>query len=233
MLEFVARETVAMNKCPPPGSVYMAWNGGEMLFPEQNEAFQKAFGVPMLNLYGGRELSVMACQYKSDDPLCVLRPWNFIEVVDDNGKPAGPNEPGRLICTSTICRGTPFLRYEIGDIAEYDAGFCDETGVKALRQILGRVGSVVILPDGRRIQNLYWNHLMKGFKEVRQFQVRIQSDGRLVLLLKGEGFSRERNDNFRMVLKGFLGNLRMEISWVETIPLTTQGKLVQVIRDGD
>jgi phenylacetate-CoA ligase len=231
MLEFVAREALAMNACPPLGSVYLSWNGGEMLFPEQSEIFQKAFGVPIFNLYGGRELSVIACQYKAGDPLHILRPWNFVELVDDNGKPVGPRESGRLICTSTICRGTPFLRYEVGDLADYDAVYCDESGIRALREIQGRIASVVVLPNGKRIQNLFWNHLMKEFAEVQQFQIVIKNDGSLLFLLKGDGFSADREVELRNILQNFLGNLPLQLDWVNSIPLTRQGKLVQVIRE--
>ena len=107
MLEFVAGRVLELGKQVPSGMVRVAWNGGEMLFPEQVAVFKKAFGVPILNLYGGREFSAIACQYKADDPLYVLRPWQFVELVDENGKPVGPGEIGRIICTSTICRGTP------------------------------------------------------------------------------------------------------------------------------
>jgi len=231
MLEFVARETLAMNSYTPQGSVYVAWNGGEMLFPEQVEVFKKAFGVPILNLYGGREFSVIACQYKADDPLHVLRPWQFVEIVDDNGKPAGPGEIGRIICTSTICRGTPFLRYEVGDLGEYDAAFCDESGIRALRQIQGRIASVATLPNGKRIQNLYWNHLMKEFTEVRQFQIVVKKDGGLRFLLKGDGFSADREKHLRKIIEDFLGDLPIQITWVDSIPLTRQGKLIQVVRE--
>lgn len=231
MLEFIAQETLAMNSCPPPGCVYLAWNGGEMLFPEQTEVFQKAFVVPILNLYGGRELSTTACQYQGGDPLHVLRPWNFVELVDDNGKPVGPHEPGRLICTSTICRGTPFLRYEVGDFADYDPVHCDESGIRALRQIQGRTASVITLPNGKRVHTLYWNHLIKEFEEIRQFQIVIKNDGSLLFLLKGAGFSVDREAQMRNTLQGFLGNLRLQFSWVDSIPITPQGKLVQVVRE--
>ena len=231
MLEFVAREALAMDACPPPGSVYLAWNGGEMLFPEQSEIFQRAFGVPILNLYGGRELPAIASQYKVGGPLHITRPWNFIELVDDNGKPVGPHEPGRVICTSTICRGTPFLRYEVGDLADYDTAYCDESGIRALRHIQGRIASVVTLPNGKQIHTLYWNHLMKGFTEVIQFQIVIKNDGKLLFLLKGDGFSVDREAQLRKILQDFLGELPVQINWVESIPLTRQGKLVQVVRE--
>ena len=231
MLEFVAREALAMDACPPSGSVSLAWNGGEMLFPEQSEIFQKAFGVPILNLYGGRELSVIAYQDKAGGPLHIPRPWIFVELVDNNGNPVGPGEPGRVICTSTVCRGTPFLRYEVGDMADYDSEDCDESGIRALRHIQGRIASVIVLPNGKQVQNIYWNHLMKEFTEVRQFQIVIQNDGGLLFLLKGGGFAAEREAQLRTILRNFLGNLPIKLNWVDSIPLTRQGKLVQVVRE--
>ena len=56
----------------------------------------------------------MACQFQENGPINVLRPWIFLEVVDEQGRQAKPGEPGRLLMTSTVNRATPFLRYEIG-----------------------------------------------------------------------------------------------------------------------
>ena len=72
MLEYVARGVVGPKCALPPGYVRAAWNGGEMLFQEQSELFRKAFGVPILNRYGGRELSAMACQLKDGGPLHIF-----------------------------------------------------------------------------------------------------------------------------------------------------------------
>jgi phenylacetate-CoA ligase len=110
MLEFVARRVLEAKRQVRPGAVRVAWNGGETLFPEQSELFRQAFGVPLFNRYGGRELSVMACQFTEGAPLHVMRPWLFLEILNDRGRPVAPGEVGRLVWTSTICRGTPFLR---------------------------------------------------------------------------------------------------------------------------
>ena len=138
---------------------------------EQSAVFHSAFGVPILNCYGGRELSVMACQFQPDRPLCVLRPWLFVEIVDHNGKPAKPGESGRTLWTSTICRGTPFLRYDVGDLATYEPDGYDESGIHKICELQGRTASLLELPNGRVINNLFWNHLFKEFSEVEQFQV--------------------------------------------------------------
>jgi len=231
MLEFVAAQALEMNLTPPPGSVKTAWNGGEMLLAHQSEVFRKAFGVPILNWYGGRELSTMAVQEREDSPLHVLRPFLFLEVVDDEGKPVGPNEPGRLIWTSTVCQGTPFLRYDVGDVGVYDQTHKNESGVFALRELQGRVAGLLSLPNGKKISCLYWNHLFKEMAEVQQFQVILKKDGRLALLLKGEGLTPAREAQLRTTIANFLGLVPLDISWVDKIPLTPQGKLVQVIRE--
>jgi phenylacetate-CoA ligase len=233
MLEYVAQRIVETKISIPAGVVKTAWNGGEMLFPEQSTGFRSAFGVPILNCYGGRELSVMACQFQADQPLSVLRPWLFVEIVDHNGKPAKPGESGRMLWTSTICRGTPFLRYDVGDLATYQDDGHDESGIHKISELQGRIASLLKLPNGRVINNLFWNHLFKDFPEVEQFQVVVRNpdSSELRILLRGSGFSPDREARCRRTLDGLLGDIRTQIIWVEQIPRTAQGKLLQVIRE--
>jgi phenylacetate-CoA ligase len=229
MLEYVAREVLETKTRVEPGSVKTAWNGGEMLFREQSDLFRLAFGVPILNRYGGRELGAMACQFEADMPLSVLRPWLFAEIVDDEGKPVGPGESGRLLWTSTICRGTPFLRYEVGDLATYEASGVSESGIHQILELHGRVGSLMRLPSGQVVNNLFWNHLFKGIPEVEEFQIINRGPSGLRILLKGKGFSPSREAECRTVLDRLLGEMPKEMVWVSTIPRTSRGKLIQVI----
>jgi phenylacetate-CoA ligase len=231
MLEFVARRILETKRKILPGVVRVAWNGGEMLFPKQSEIFRQAFGIPLFNRYGGRELSVMACQFSECAPLQVLRPWLYLEVLDDRGRPAAPGEIGRLVWTSTICRGTPFLRYDVEDLGTFRAPDCNESGVAALEALHGRVGGLLELAGGRKISNLYWNHFFKEVKEVAQFQVILRKDGSLHILLRGSGFSPERDLAVRGLLAHFLSDLQVRLQWVEQIPLTKEGKLLQVYRE--
>ncbi|MCL5126439.1 MAG: hypothetical protein M1511_18460 [Deltaproteobacteria bacterium] len=233
MLEFVAKKTLSMNLAPPGGCVIAAWNGGEMLFHEQSDLFEKAFGVPILNFYGGRELSAMAYQEKPGAVLKVLRPLLFLEVLDENGQSCPPNQSGRLVWTSTICSGTPFIRYDVGDLGVYDETGVDESGIFAIRELQGRVAGLLRLPDGRKINCLYWNHLFKEFPEVKQFQVVIREKNDIEIRLKGDGFSEERAMYARNCLRNCIDDLPVVFSWVDAIPLTSQGKLIQVIREDD
>jgi phenylacetate-CoA ligase len=231
MLEFVARRVLEKKISICPGIVRAAWNGGEMLFPEQIEIFRQAFGVPILNRYGGRELSVMACQFAEGAALQVLRPWLFLEVLDERGRPVAPGEMGRLVWTSTVCTGTPFIRYDVEDLGSFRLSDQDESGIVAIDALHGRFGGLLELPGGQKINNLYWNHFFKDVKEVEQFQVILRKDRSLRILLRGAGFSPDRESAVRGVLTSFLGDLPVQLQWVEQIPRTKDGKLIQVYKE--
>jgi phenylacetate-CoA ligase len=231
MLEYVAKEVASRSDHPSPGSVAAAWNGGEMLYEDQSEAFRQAFGIPLLNYYGGRELSSMAYQPHVGSPLIVLRPLLFLEIVDNNGKPVSPGDTGRLIWTSTVCRGTPFIRFDVGDVGTYGAADRDESGIKVIRELQGRFAGLLKLPNGKLINCIFWNHLLKEFPEVEQFQVVLYNEKAIHFRLKGQPFEQNREQEFRRILTGLLSSVPVTISWVNRIPLTSQGKLIQVVRE--
>jgi phenylacetate-CoA ligase len=231
LLEGVARLVLECGATPAPGRVSTAWNGGEMLFESQSELFRRAFGVPILNCYGGRELSIMAYQPAGASKLHLVRPYLFAEILGEGGRPAGPGESGRLVLTSTVCRGTPFLRYEVGDLAAYAAEDRDESGIRAVREIQGRTAGLLRLPGGKTINCLYWNHLFKEFPEVQQFQVAVRGGKELEIRLRGTAFGADREAHLRRVVHEFTGGMPVSVTWMERIPLTSQGKLVQVVRE--
>lgn len=228
MLAEVARLTLAAGLPVPPGGVAVAWNGGEILTAAQSELFRQAFGVPILNRYGSREMGAIACQFQDGAPLTVARPWYHVEVVDDAGRPA---QTGRILVTSTVCRGTPFLRYQIEDVATVDGNGTDEAGIKDLAQIDGRLAGLLDLPNGRRINNIFWNHLFKEFPEIQQFQVTLRANDTLQLHFRGSGFSAAREQEIRQALGHLLEGVVYDMAWVDRIPLTSRGKLLQVINE--
>jgi phenylacetate-CoA ligase len=201
-----------------------------MLYPQQAELFRRAFGVPLLNLYGSRELSAMAYQPQEGSPLIPLRPFLFLEIVDDEGKPVGPGESGRLLWTSTVCQGSPFLRYECGDLGSYGAGAVDESGIRSLHQLHGRTAGLIRV-NGKTINGIFWNHLLKDFPSVEQFQVIVKGERELELRLKGYPFSTEQAQQIRHSIKRLAGDMPVQMVWVEHLALSRQGKLEQVIRE--
>src|SRR5690606_11204494 len=86
MLVQVARLALDLGLAVPRGAIIAAWNGGELLTAKDSELFARAFGVPIHDLYGGRELSTIACQYTVGGALEVVGPHVMVEIVDDAGE---------------------------------------------------------------------------------------------------------------------------------------------------
>jgi phenylacetate-CoA ligase len=231
MLDHVARVAQRHGWPIEPGLVQVAWNGGEMLHDAQVARFRDVFGVPILNYYGGREIGTIAAQHEAGGPLQLVRPYVFVELVGDDDAPVEPGHPGRVIVTSTHGRGTPFVRYDIGDVATCREDGLEVSGVTRLDALHGRAGSVLQLPTGATVSNNYWNHLLKEIAEVEQFQVRLRVDGSLRLAFVGRPFGAAREAWLRRVLGDFLGPIPVEIAWVDEIPPTRLGKRLQVVSD--
>ncbi|HLO69045.1 MAG TPA: hypothetical protein VK188_18630 [Holophaga sp.] len=229
LLDFLARTAIKHGRTVRPGQVTTAWNGGECLFPDQSERFESVFHVPILNYYAGRELGPLAGQCRKGGVLEVPRPFVHLELVDAAGAPAAPGEEGRIIVTSTLCKGTPFLRYEVGDLGMAGPALRDEAGLLGLDAVSGRVSSLLTV-GGKTISNIFWNHLFKEYPEIAQFQVVSRRDG-LLFRFRGAGFSPEREASLRGILAGFLADVTLAIEWHERLPLTPAGKLIHVIQE--
>ena len=230
MLEYVAREILERGIVIAKGAVVAAWNGGEMLHTRQEELFELAFGTPLLNLYGSRELSAMAYQPQGERQLVPLRPLLYVEIVDERGRPVSPGESGRMLWTSTVCQGTPFLRYECGDLGSFDRAGADESGIRRIAGLQGRSAGLIEL-NGKTINGLFWNHLFKDYPEVEQFQVAVKGDQELELRLKGQPFSETQEQRLRHILRDLAGDTRISLKWVDQLTRSRQGKLEQVLRE--
>ena len=101
----------------------------------------------------------------------------------------------------------------VGDLATYQADGCNESGIHKINELQGRTASLLKLPNGRVINNLFWNHLFKEFSEVEQFQVVVRDpdSGGVRILLRGLGFSQDREAQCRRTLDDFLGDIPKQL----------------------
>jgi phenylacetate-CoA ligase len=100
-----------------------------------------------------------------------------------------------------------------------------------LSELHGRSSGLLELPDGRKINNIYWNHLFKEIPGVKQFQVVLRANGSVKILLCGAEIPPDAERHLRTVLGSFLRDIPVDIERVDHIPLTKQGKRVHVLRE--
>jgi len=70
------------------------------LYPQFRETIEKAFGAPIYNRYGSREVGDIACECKEHNGLHISAPTHYVEILTDDGRPAKPGEMGEIIVQS-------------------------------------------------------------------------------------------------------------------------------------
>jgi len=141
--------------------------------------------------------------------------------------PARPGEVGELVITDLHNYGMPFVRYKVGDLAVPADRACScGRGLPLLEDIEGRILDMIWTPDGRMVPGEFFPHLMKEFREVRQFQVVQEALDRLIIrIVLAESLADERLAFIRQQVQEVLGGaIRLDFEFPEEIPLTASGK---------
>ena len=145
---------------------------GETLYPEVKERIEKAFGVPVHNLYSANECGYIASQCPSGNGMHVHAENVITEVLDDNDNPCKPGETGRLVLTNLVNFAAPFIRYDILDEITLADDKCScGRGLPLWKSVEGRMHPMLFLPNGNRKVS---TGLMLGVRQiggVHQFQI--------------------------------------------------------------
>ena len=131
----------------------------EMLFPEDKTMLELALGVPVINEYGASELGVIAMA-NAEGALEINQTSVYLELVDDFGQPAEPGTHGRVILTALHNKAHALIRYDIGDLAQWDEGSVPHA--PKLAGLLGRTNDIAHLPGDKKVPGLTFYYVTKA-----------------------------------------------------------------------
>ncbi|MGH9650354.1 MAG: phenylacetate--CoA ligase family protein [Terriglobales bacterium] len=198
----------------------------EVLTPEIRELCEQAWGVPVTDTYSSQEVGQIALQCPAGTLYHVQSEALVVEVLDEEGRPCGPGELGRVVITTLHNFAMPLVRYDIGDYAEIGSPCACGRGLPVLARIAGRARNLLVLADGRR----YWPRLgSRNFVEVApvlQAQY-VQKDFDLieVRLVVAQPLGREQEDRLRqMILPGLPPGMRIAFTYCDRISRGAGGK---------
>jgi phenylacetate-CoA ligase len=152
---------------------------GETLYPEVKERIEKAFGVPVHNLYSANECGYIASDCPEGHGMHIHSEKVLVEVLDENNKPC---ETGKLVLTNLTNFSAPFIRYDILDNVTLSSKPClCGRGLPLLTNVEGRRHPMLYLINGDRKVS---TGLMLGMRQiggVHQFQITQKSPDRFVV----------------------------------------------------
>ena len=198
----------------------------EVLQPEVREACREAWDVPVVDMYSAQETGYIALQCPDHEHYHVQAESTLVEVLNDQGKPCGPGETGRVVVTPLHNFATPLIRYEIGDYAEVGEACSCGRGLPVLNRILGRVRNMLTLPSGDTLWPSFPAEMFLAIAPVRQFQlIQRRPDEIEVSLVVEKTLSGEQEGRLREALNRCFGYpFTYRFTYVDEIPRSASGK---------
>ena len=197
------------------------------------KSIEKAFGCPVYDQYGSREVGSIACQCKEKKAQHTFPWYNFIEILDENGEEVKAGKEGRVVVTNLRNYSMPLIRYDIGDVA-ISAGYSRcECGRNffSLEKILGRTLGYFKKRDGSLVHSHYIVQRMFFKSWIKRFQI-VQDDFEHVIIRiekEGEPNKEDLEDiiNKTKILMG--QDCKVEFEFVDEIKPSKSGKYLYTV----
>jgi phenylacetate-CoA ligase len=221
-LYFLARWLLQRKRRPP--GVRGVMTTAETLDPPQRRAITEAFGAPVFDQYGSREVAGIATQ-------CVRgRMHVFTDMVYLEAMAPRRTGPSRLVVTNLHNRSMPLIRYDIGDEGQIVEASCTCGLPFPLMELaVGRVTDNFVMPSGQVVHGGYFRRLLYDVAGVSRFRF-VQRTPECIDLyvVRDEGFGAgDERDLERAVARAAaeLGpELRVAVHPVADLPATGRGK---------
>lgn len=199
------------------------------LYPEMKAEIEKAFnGAVVYNFYGSREVSAIATSVGGNgDSLHTLYDNVFLEILDSENNQVALGEEGEIAITTLNNMYMPLIRYKIGDRAV--KGDTLSFGTLTLQKVLGRTLGVIHTADGRKIDGQFFTTLFFNKKGIKSFQLVQKAILDLELsIIKDHNFSMSILNEILECIKVELPRVNISLQFVESIQLSTTGKIMYV-----
>jgi phenylacetate-CoA ligase len=131
---------------------------------EQRAVVERAFGVPVHERYGSRDVGDMGFQYDPQKSLSYRVDWALVLL-----EPATDAPESDILVTKLHGDAFPMIRYRTDDVGIFPVGSRPGHPAFEIAEVLGRRADRVFRRDGSWVQGIHFPHLFKehrlaGFK---------------------------------------------------------------------
>lgn len=143
----------------------------ESLYENQRSSIREAFGVPVVNRYGCREVGDIAQERIDSKGLLVNSDRILVELVGIDTPLYPGYVQGEVLLTDLDNFGMPLIRYRVGDVAEWASKSKENQSYPLLAKVEGRTLDVIRTSSGRRIGGTFFTRLLRSRPGIRKFQI--------------------------------------------------------------
>ena len=195
----------------------------ETLVKEETDLLLSFYGGPCKDQYASSEGASFLIECEKGK-LHYEMLSGVIEVVNDKGEYV---DDGKMLITSFSTRGTPLIRYDIGDSMTFDHSKCScGRNTPVVKKINGRVNDFIYSQQTGKCNLGNISNCVKYVKGIIKFQVvQDKLDEITVLAIVDSNYDKLSENSFRKELEDRLGQqIRIEFKYVDFIAKTKIGK---------
>lgn len=155
----------------------------------------------------------------------------IFELVDENNL---PSDEGEILVTSFTTRGTPLIRYKIGDRIRFKATTkmcpCGQS-TPIVDKIYGRTNDYILSQEHGKVNLGNISNCTKGVKGIIQFQLRQENRNEIIVLINpGKEFTKSEEILFKSNLQKTIGpSMKLILKEVPEITRENSGKFRIVV----
>lgn len=202
---------------------------GEVVYPEIDACNRQFVAEHSWDVYGSNEVGHVATSCPDGSAYHCIDEHILVEVVRADCSPCDIGEPGRVLLTDLRNFITPFIRYEIGDIAVRGECSCGR-GLTALERIEGREIARLKTEAGPRVASSVVQaiHSLPGLELFRLRQTSL-SDFLLLVVMERE-WTEEDGMKVQSAITKLIGRpASLRVERVDDIEPSPSGKREKVI----
>ena len=194
----------------------------------ERKLIEEVFHCKPTNRYGCEEVSLIASECEKHEGLHVNADCLYVELIDNDGKPCGVNQPGRIVITDLWNQAMPMIRYEVGDMSLWSEKQCScGRTLPLLTRIEGRVADYVMTNRGEYVSGISLTEnfacMVKGIAQLQIVQEEI--DRFTFNIVKAPDFSEATLEQIRKLVQKRFGNQAiLECVYMDKIPQEKSGK---------
>src|SRR5690554_830619 len=207
------------------GAVKAFFPTAETVLPQHRAVIGEVLGCPLIDQYASSEGApfILECE---KGRLHIHPLTGIFEVVDENLQPA---QEGEILVTSFSTRGTPLIRYRIGDrikLAPEDERCACGSHFPLVEFIDGRSSDFIWSPENGKVNLGNISNCTKDAPGIICFQVVQEQENAVdVKLVKGREFTERDEASFIQALEARLGKaMTIQVEYVDEIPREKSGK---------
>ncbi|AEC21754.1 putative polysaccharide biosynthesis protein [Pusillimonas sp. T7-7] len=207
------------------GKVTTFFPTAETVLPTHRTIIPAVLGCQVVDQYAASEGAPFILQCP-EGSLHIHPLTGIFEVVDEAMQPA---REGEILVTSFTTRGTPLIRYRIGDrisLAPEDYRCPCGSCFPVVKQIDGRSSDFIWSPENGKVNLGNISNCTKDVEGITCFQiVQDEADAVDITVMANDRFTQDQRDHFLHAMGLRLGpSMHMNLKVVEQIPREASGK---------